>query len=248
MAVRSAPPVPVRQMPAPGPRPSAASEPASDVEKNFRFYDNRQKYLLFVTTCGEKWVIADRVNHELANIHPRPPAVRLFDAGVGDGTVLSRVMRAMHHRYPTMPLYIVAQGDQPGGRAAQPREDAGPLLRASLDRPRHDQHELCRGAVADAELGAGGDEHGLARGRALRPHRPRFRAADHRAAAFPVAAIGARRSVPNPAIRSTRSRSCSCSTVTITASCSTRCGRAAALRVPTTTSSSPRSPIAPAPR
>ena len=23
-------------------------------EQNFRFYDNRQKYLLFVTTCGEK--------------------------------------------------------------------------------------------------------------------------------------------------------------------------------------------------
>ncbi|HWA90111.1 MAG TPA: hypothetical protein VG889_08770 [Rhizomicrobium sp.] len=78
-------------------------------EKNFRFYDNRQKYLLFVTTCGEKWVVADRVSHELGNIHPRPPSVRLFDAGVGDGTVLSRVMRAMHHRFPTMPLYIVGK-------------------------------------------------------------------------------------------------------------------------------------------
>jgi hypothetical protein len=78
-------------------------------EKNFRFYDNRQKYLLFVTTCGEKWVVADRVSHELANVHPRPPSVRLFDAGVGDGTVLSRVMRAMHHRFPTMPHYIVGK-------------------------------------------------------------------------------------------------------------------------------------------
>ena len=26
--------------------------------KDFRFFDNRQKYLLFVTTCSEKWVIA----------------------------------------------------------------------------------------------------------------------------------------------------------------------------------------------
>ena len=95
---------------APPPRKLVELPPlAGEGEKNFRFYDNRQKYLLFVTTCGEKWVVADRINHELGNIHPRPPAVRLFDAGVGDGTVLSRVMRAMHHRFPTMPLYIVGK-------------------------------------------------------------------------------------------------------------------------------------------
>ena len=31
----------------------------------FRFFDNREKYLLFVTTCSEKWVIAERVGMEL---------------------------------------------------------------------------------------------------------------------------------------------------------------------------------------
>src|SRR6202050_5193061 len=77
--------------------------------QNFRFYDNRQKYLLFVTTCSEKWVIAQRVGLELANLHPRPPALRVFDAGTGDGTVLVRTMRAMHHRFPTMPFYIVGK-------------------------------------------------------------------------------------------------------------------------------------------
>ena len=75
----------------------------------FRFYDNRQKYLLFVNTCSEKWVVAQRVSLELANVHPRPPALRVFDAGVGDGTVLARVMRAMHDRFPTMPHYIVGK-------------------------------------------------------------------------------------------------------------------------------------------
>ncbi len=83
--------------------------PAPGAAQNFRFYDNRQKYLLFVTTCSEKWVIAQRVGMELANIHPRPPALRVFDAGTGDGTVLTRTMRAMHHRFPTMPFYIVAK-------------------------------------------------------------------------------------------------------------------------------------------
>jgi hypothetical protein len=80
-----------------------------DPQRNFRFFDNRQKYLLFVNTCSEKWVVANRVGLELANIHPRPPAVRVFDAGMGDGTVLARVMRAMHDRYLHMPFYVVGK-------------------------------------------------------------------------------------------------------------------------------------------
>ena len=78
-------------------------------EKNFRFFDNRQKYLLFVNTCSEKDVVAKRVGLELGHIHPQPPAVRLFDAGMGDGTVLTRVMREMHRRFSTMPFYFVAK-------------------------------------------------------------------------------------------------------------------------------------------
>ncbi|HEY7240809.1 MAG TPA: hypothetical protein VH600_16660 [Burkholderiales bacterium] len=78
-------------------------------EKNFRFFDNRQKYLLFVNTCSEKDVVARRVGLELGHIHPRPPAVRLFDAGMGDGTVLARVMREMHRRFPTVPFLIVGK-------------------------------------------------------------------------------------------------------------------------------------------
>jgi len=83
--------------------------PKHDPQRNFRFFDNRQKYLLFVHTCSEKWVVAGRVGLELANIHPRPPALRAFDAGVGDGTVLLRVLRAMHDRFPHTPFYIVGK-------------------------------------------------------------------------------------------------------------------------------------------
>ena len=86
------------------------SESAGEaVERNFRFFDNRQKYLLFVTTCSEKWVVARRVARELESIHPKPPALRVFDAGVGDGTILTRVMRSMHRRFPTMPFHIVGK-------------------------------------------------------------------------------------------------------------------------------------------
>jgi SAM-dependent methyltransferase len=92
--------IPQMQSPSPDADPSA---------QNFRFYDNRQKYLMFVNTCSEKWVVADRISQELDQLHPRPPAVRIFDAGVGDGTVLARVMRQMHLRFEKHPFYIVGK-------------------------------------------------------------------------------------------------------------------------------------------
>ena len=81
-------------------------EKSKSKKKNFRFFDNRQKYLLFVSTCSEKEVVSKRIGMELGHIKPKPPAIRIFDAGMGDGTVLAGVMREMHHRYPTMPFYI----------------------------------------------------------------------------------------------------------------------------------------------
>ena len=78
-------------------------------DRPFRFYDNRQKYLAFVNTCNEKWKVAERAVQELAQIRPQPPSLRLYDAGVGDGTVLSHLMRALHRRYPTIPFFIVGK-------------------------------------------------------------------------------------------------------------------------------------------
>ena len=66
----------------------------------FRFFDNREKYLLFVTTCGEKWAISERTGNEL----PEPPALRVFDAGTGDGTVMAGVLRQPHEHFPTVPF------------------------------------------------------------------------------------------------------------------------------------------------
>ncbi len=91
--------------------PVGSGKPSNgeDGQGNFRFYDNRQKYLMFVNTCSEKWEVANRVSQELDYVHPRPPALRIFDAGVGDGTILSRVMRTMHDKFATMPFYIVGK-------------------------------------------------------------------------------------------------------------------------------------------
>lgn len=78
-------------------------------DRPFRFFDNREKYLLFVTTCGEKWAVAERIGREIAHIRPTPPALKLFDAGTGDGSVLASVLRELHGRFPTVPLLAVGK-------------------------------------------------------------------------------------------------------------------------------------------
>ena len=75
----------------------------------FRFYDNRQKYLAFVNTCNEKATVAARAAHELIQLRPTPPSLRIFDAGMGDATVLSRLMRSIHRHFPNVPVLVVAK-------------------------------------------------------------------------------------------------------------------------------------------
>ena len=75
----------------------------------FRFFDNREKYLLFVMTTSEKAEIAARIGRELTFVAPRPPALRMFDAGTGNGMVLSQVFRDLHHRMPTVPFVVVGK-------------------------------------------------------------------------------------------------------------------------------------------
>ncbi|MGI9273073.1 MAG: hypothetical protein ACR2QT_14940 [Woeseiaceae bacterium] len=87
---------------------SGVDKPVSP-DRPFRFYDNRQKYLAFVNTCNEKWQVAKRAALELPLLRPKPPALRVFDAGMGDGTVLSHTMRALHHQFPTLPFYVVGK-------------------------------------------------------------------------------------------------------------------------------------------
>ncbi len=86
-----------------------AMTPPADEPRPFRFFDNREKYLLFVTTCTEKQVTAARIGREFDHIEPRPPALHVFDAGMGDGTVMSMVLRDLHHRWPTVPFFIVGK-------------------------------------------------------------------------------------------------------------------------------------------
>ncbi len=86
-----------------------AKKPASKKKTPFRFYDNRQNYLSFINTTNEKYAIATRAGKEFQFLHPHAPALRMYDAGMGDATVLSDCMRALHQRFPTVPLVVVAK-------------------------------------------------------------------------------------------------------------------------------------------
>ncbi|MEM7797547.1 MAG: hypothetical protein AAF633_00030 [Chloroflexota bacterium] len=88
---------------------SKQESPMTPPPEAFRFYDNREKYLLFVTTTSEKTAISNRLGLEIEHINPTPPALRLFDAGMGDATVLTHVMRNLHCRFPTIPFLIVSK-------------------------------------------------------------------------------------------------------------------------------------------
>ena len=83
--------------------------PRVHLERSFRFYDNRQRYLMFVNTTSERQIVADLAIDEVAQCQPRPPALRLLDACVGDGSALVRILRGLHRRYPWLPFHIVGR-------------------------------------------------------------------------------------------------------------------------------------------
>jgi hypothetical protein len=89
---------------------TAASDPAPPTNgEPFRFFDNREKYLMFVTTTSEKAMVSQRIGRELSLLEPIPPAVRLFDAGTGNGVVLANVLRHLHKVMPTVPMVVVGK-------------------------------------------------------------------------------------------------------------------------------------------
>lgn len=74
-----------------------------------RFFDTRAAYMMFATTTGEKAAVAERVGHELEHIVPRPPGLAVFDAGMGDASVLAQTMRRMHRVFPHIPWTVVGK-------------------------------------------------------------------------------------------------------------------------------------------
>src|SRR5262249_30088691 len=98
-----------RAMTSAGSVPSTPGDATGSDKTPCRFYANREKYLACWNTCNEKAVVARRAAQELHQLRPVPPALRLFDAGMGDATVLSRLMSSVHRDFPAVPLLAVAK-------------------------------------------------------------------------------------------------------------------------------------------
>ncbi len=78
-------------------------------KEDFRFFDSRQKYLLFVTTTNEKQVISDNLHQYIKQLKPKKPALKIFDAGLGDGSLLISTLRSCHKEFPTIPFLVFAK-------------------------------------------------------------------------------------------------------------------------------------------
>lgn len=74
-----------------------------------RFFDSRAAYLMFVTTTTEKSAIADRVGRELDHLQPEGSALRIFDAGMGDASVLAQLLQRIHKVLPYVPWLVVGK-------------------------------------------------------------------------------------------------------------------------------------------
>ena len=74
-----------------------------------RFFDNRASYLMFTIATTEKPVVAARIGEELAHVGLGEHALRIFDAGMGDASVLAPLMRQMHRVFPHIPWLVVGK-------------------------------------------------------------------------------------------------------------------------------------------
>jgi hypothetical protein len=81
----------------------------NDIRTSARFFDTRAAYTMFVTATDEKARVADRLGDQADQVTIHPPGLRLFDAGMGDASVLSHLMRRLHRQMPHIPWLVVAK-------------------------------------------------------------------------------------------------------------------------------------------
>ena len=65
-----------------------------------RFFDDRLKYLSFIQNTGEKKAISDKIYPYSAGLSENKSYLRILDAGTGDGTILSNIVKSVH-KYTT---------------------------------------------------------------------------------------------------------------------------------------------------
>ena len=74
--------------------------------KKADFFDSRDKYLSFVNSTNEKSSIAFKLSSYLKKTRINSDAFRIFDAGTGEGTIISTLLSAAHEQFPEDPISV----------------------------------------------------------------------------------------------------------------------------------------------
>ena len=74
-----------------------------------RFFDDRLKYLSFIQNTGEKKAISEKIYSHIASLSQNISYLRVLDAGTGDGTIFSNIVKSFHRFHPYTSLLITGK-------------------------------------------------------------------------------------------------------------------------------------------
>ena len=73
------------------------------------FFDDRMKYQAFIQNTNEKIKFCESIFSHIQNINKKKTYVKILDAGTGDGTIASHVMKAFHKCHPNTLLFFTGK-------------------------------------------------------------------------------------------------------------------------------------------
>jgi hypothetical protein len=74
-----------------------------------RFFDDRLKYLSFIQNTGEKKAISEQIYSHIAGLSENKSYLRILDAGTGDGTIYSNIIKSFHRYHPYASLLMMGK-------------------------------------------------------------------------------------------------------------------------------------------
>ena len=74
-----------------------------------RFFDDRLKYLSFIQNTGEKKAISEKIYSYIARLSENKSYLRILDAGTGDGTIFSNIIKSFHKHHPYTSLLLTGK-------------------------------------------------------------------------------------------------------------------------------------------
>ena len=77
---------------------------------SFAFHEQRQRFHVFANTTNESWVLADLVAEDFEQLSADLPCIRIFYSPMDNGIALTRCLRALHARFPDLPVLVVLKG------------------------------------------------------------------------------------------------------------------------------------------